>query len=122
MLSTVTRSRRGARGPVIAVTGADEGIGPTITRRLAEDGRFGTVLAIGSSAVAESMLPGVRWTLLDVGAPHRSGTLANALSGVDVIAHLALNGTATDRRDRNVRGTQALLEAASAARVPRLWW
>lgn len=120
MPSTVTRPRQTGRGLVLAVTGAGEGIGPAVTRRLVEDGRFSSILAVGPSTVDESALPGVRWALLDPCAPQPAGVLAAAFKGIDVIVHLAIGLGAGDRRDRNVRGTQALLDAAAAAGVSRL--
>ncbi|QKW09034.1 SDR family oxidoreductase [Streptomyces sp. NA04227] len=109
----------GASGPkpVVAVTGAAQGIGAALVERLAASEDIKQVLAIderrGECEAAE-------WHLLDV----RDPVIAEKLRGADAVVHLALDlGLDSDpvaRSAYNVRGTQTVLTAAAAAGVHRV--
>ena len=107
------RSRR----PLVAVTGAATGLGHAFAVRLAGHPELARVLAIDSVRPA---VPGARSRLVDVREP----ALAESLSGVDSVVHLALDlGFDNDRdvrRSLNVRGTATVLTAAAAAGVRRV--
>jgi nucleoside-diphosphate-sugar epimerase len=104
-------------GPVIAVTGAADGLGHRLAVRLAEGGHVGRLIAIDER---RGEVPGAHWRIMDV----RDPALAGRLEGVDVIVHLALDlSLDSDPRARsvlNVRGTQTVLTAAAAAGVKRV--
>ncbi len=101
---------------MIAVTGAASGVGRALAERLAGSVEVKKVVAIDER---RGDLAGVTWRVLDV----RDPVLADRLSGVDVVVHLALDlSLDSDARARsalNVRGTQTVLTAAAAAGVRR---
>ena len=124
---TVTNARRPVRQertdarhqtmPVVAVTGAADGIGHTLTVRLAASPRVKKVIAIDSQ---RGDIAGVTWRVADV----RDPALAGRLNGVDVVVHadfdLTPDSDARQRRAFNVRGAQTVLTAAAAARIGRV--
>jgi nucleoside-diphosphate-sugar epimerase len=103
-------------GPVVAVTGAAQGLGHALTARLAASDRIGRVVAIDDH---RGDVTGVTWRVVDV----RDPALAGRLAGVDVVVHtdvdLAPDSDARARRAFNVRGAQTVLTAAAAGRVGR---
>ena len=103
-------------GPVVAVTGAAQGLGHALTARLAASDRIGRVVAIDDH---RGDVTGVTWRVVDV----RDPALAGRLTGVDVVVHtdvdLAPDTDARARRAFNVRGAQTVLTAAAAGRVGR---
>lgn len=107
-----TRARRSA--PVVAVTGAAHGLGELLVRRLASSDAVKKVIAIDT---IRGDVAGATWRLADVREP----VLADRLSGVDTIVHLAVDTeAATERPDRhstNTRGTATVLTAAAASGV-----
>jgi nucleoside-diphosphate-sugar epimerase len=111
------RSGRRTRKLTVAVTGAASGVGAALARRLVEDQAVGKVVAIDD---ARGDVTGVTWRVTDV----RDPSLASRLTGVDVVAHLAMDlGVGGDRAARsalNIRGTQTVLTAAAASGVPRV--
>ncbi|MGE5290449.1 MAG: NAD-dependent epimerase/dehydratase family protein [Micromonosporaceae bacterium] len=117
--TTRSRERRAARGagPVVAVTGAAEGLGHALAARLAASGRVRKVVAIDDH---RGEVTGVVWRVVDV----RDPVLAGRLAGVDVVVHtdLDLSPDSDDRQRRafNVRGAQTVLTAAAAERVRRV--
>ena len=108
------RSRVRKGGLVIAVTGAAHGLGETLVRRLASSDQVKKIIAIDT---IRGDVAGATWRLADVREP----VLADRLTGVDVIVHLAVDtGSADERPDRhstNVRGTATVLTAAAASGV-----
>lgn len=110
------RARRSA-GPVVAVTGAAEGLGRALVTRLVDNPAFGKIVAIDDHRGDAS---GVTWRVVDV----RDPALAGRLAGVDVVVHLdldiSLDADPTERRAYNVRGAQTVLTAAAAERVGRV--
>ena len=102
-------------GPVVAVTGAAQGLGHALTARLAASDRIGRVVAIDDH---RGDVTGVTWRVVDVRDPALAG-----LTGVDVVVHtdvdLAPDTDARARRAFNVRGAQTVLTAAAAGRVGR---
>ncbi|MYS55318.1 NAD-dependent epimerase/dehydratase family protein, partial [Streptomyces sp. SID6013] len=108
---STSSARPGARGPVVAVTGAASGVGALLTERLAASDEVRQVVAIderrGGCEAAE-------WQILDV----RDPAIAEKLRGADVVVHLALDldleTDAAARTAYNVRGTQTVLTAAAA--------
>ena len=124
---TVTNARRPVRSersdtrsqpmPVVAVTGAAEGIGSALTVRLAASPKVKKVIAIDGQ---RGDIAGVTWRVADV----RDPALAGRLGGVDVVVHadldLAPDSDARTRRAFNVRGAQTVLTAAAAGRVGRV--
>ena len=103
-------------GPVVAVTGAAQGLGHALTARLAASDRIGRVVAIDDH---RGDVTGVTWRVVDV----RDPALAGRLTGVDVVVHTDVDlGPDTDARARrafNVRGAQTVLTSAAAGRVGR---
>jgi nucleoside-diphosphate-sugar epimerase len=124
---TVTNARRPVRHersaasnqpmPVVAVTGAADGIGHALTTRLAASPGLKRVVAIDDR---RGDIAGVTWRVADV----RDPALAGRLAGVDVVVHadfdLAPDADARQRRAFNVRGAQTVLTAAAAGRVGRV--
>ncbi|PRY02030.1 NAD-dependent epimerase/dehydratase family protein [Allonocardiopsis opalescens] len=103
--------------PVVAVTGAADGVGRALVARLADSDTAAKVVAIDER---RGDVRGVTWRLVDVRAPR----LAARLTGVDVIVHLdddrSVETPARRRRAYNVRGAQTVLTAAAAERVPHV--
>ncbi|KWX04188.1 NAD-dependent dehydratase [Carbonactinospora thermoautotrophica] len=115
---SVVRSGRIPRGrPVVAVTGAASGVGRALTQRLAACEQVRKVVAVDER---RGDVRGVTWRVLDV----RDPILADRLSGVDVVVHLATDTSVETppqaRTSLNVRGTQTVLTAAAAAGVRRV--
>jgi nucleoside-diphosphate-sugar epimerase len=108
------RARGRRAGPVVAVTGAAHGLGELLVRRLAASASVKKVIAIDT---IRGDVAAATWRLVDVREP----VLADRLSGVDVLVHLAVDiDAASERPDRhstNVRGTATALTAAPAAGV-----
>ena len=107
-------TERGHR-PVVAVTGAAQGLGHALIARLVASDRIGRVVAIDDH---RGDVTGVTWRVVDVRDPALAG-----LTGVDVLVHtdvdLAPDTDARARRAFNVRGAQTVLTAAAAGRVGR---
>ena len=103
--------------PVVAVTGAADGIGHAITVRLAASPKVRRVIAIDAR---RGDITGVTWRVADV----RDPSLAGRLAGVDVVVHadldLSPDSDPRQRRAFNVRGAQTVLTAAAAGRVGRV--
>ncbi len=114
-----SRDRRAARGPgpVVAVTGAAQGLGHALAARLAASRRVKKVVAIDDH---RGEVTGVVWRVVDV----RDPVLAGRLAGVDVVVHtdleLAPDCDDRERRAFNVRGAQTVLTAAAAEGVGRV--
>jgi nucleoside-diphosphate-sugar epimerase len=110
------RPRRSA-GPVIAVTGAADGIGRALVARLAGSADIKKVIALDDH---RGDVPGVTWRVVDIRDPQ----LTSRISDVDVIVHLDIDHSPdTDHRERrayNVRGAQTVITAAAAVRVRRV--
>lgn len=114
----------GARGPVVAVTGAATGIGALLTERLAASEEVKQVVAVDER---RGDCDAAQWHILDV----RDPAIADKLRGVDVVVHLALDldlgSDAAARTAYNVQGTQTVLTAAAAPGcaawccAPRRW-
>ena len=102
--------------PVVAVTGAADGIGYALTARLAASPKVKKVIAIDGR---RGDIAGVTWRVADVRDPALAG-----LAGVDVVVHadldLAADTDARSRRAFNVRGAQTVLTSAAAGRVGRV--
>jgi nucleoside-diphosphate-sugar epimerase len=109
--------REAGQGPVVAVTGAAQGLGHALTVRLAASPRIGRVVAIDGH---RGDVAGVTWRVVDV----RDPALAGRLTGVDVVVHtdidMAPDSDNRTRRAFNVRGAQTVLTAAAAGRVGRV--
>src|SRR3954466_8542314 len=116
-LSTREVRPRRSTGPVIAVTGAADGIGRALVARLAGSGDIKKVIALDDH---RGDVPGATWRVVDIRDPQ----LANRISDVDVIVHLDIDQSPdTDHRERrayNVRGAQTVITAAAAVRVKRV--
>jgi nucleoside-diphosphate-sugar epimerase len=109
------RRRRFRTGsPVVAVTGAADGLGRALVEALSRRTDLGGVVAID---VRTAKVDGVTWRRADV----RDPVLRERLAGVDVVVHLAtgFHEEPNERRARNVHGTASLLDAARAAGVGR---
>ncbi|GII66654.1 NAD-dependent dehydratase [Sphaerisporangium krabiense] len=105
------------RPPVVAVTGAASGLGREFLSRVASSADFRRVVAIDDQ---RGDVPDVTWRVLDV----RDPLLANRVSDVDVLVHLAtdysLDSDPGERRAYNLRAAQTVLTASAAARVRRV--
>ena len=117
MSSPADNSRRGAMRPVVAVTGAAEGIGAAVAARLAANPEVRKTIGLDLRRVD---LPGVVYRSADA----RDPGLAERLAGVDVIVHAdmdrSLDTDPSKRTAWNVRGAQTVLTAAAAAGVERV--
>jgi nucleoside-diphosphate-sugar epimerase len=115
----VIRARRSRRtpAPVVAVTGAATGLGRAVLESLAGHAELSGLVGID---VRSARVDGVQWRRADV----RDPALRERLAGVDVVVHLAttygLHASPDERRALNVRGTAAVLDAATAAGVSRV--
>ncbi|MGI5226184.1 NAD-dependent epimerase/dehydratase family protein [Actinoallomurus iriomotensis] len=116
MSTRQVRPRRSA-GPVVAVTGAADGIGRALVARLAASAEVRKVVALDDH---RGDVPGVTWRVVDIRDPQ----LTSRISDVDVIVHLDVDQSPeTDHRERrayNVRGAQTVITAAAAVRVRRV--
>lgn len=115
---SVRRERSTASAlPVVAVTGAADGLGQALAERLADSEKVARVVAIDDH---RGDVAGVTWRLADVHDP----TLASRLTDVNVIAHADMDLSAQSgpraRRAANVRAAQTVLTAAAAERVDRV--
>lgn len=101
----------------IAVTGAATGVGRALAARLVRDEGVRKVVAIDER---RGDVPGAVWRIMDI----RDPAMAGRLGDVDAVIHLGvetdLDADPAQRGPRNVRGTQTVLTAAAAARVPRV--
>ncbi|MQA94970.1 MAG: NAD-dependent epimerase/dehydratase family protein [Streptosporangiales bacterium] len=111
------RGDAGGSGPVVAVTGAADGLGRALATHLAASPEVSKVIAIDAQ---RGDVAGVTWRVVDV----RDPIVAGRLSGVDVVVHLDLDRSletpSRERRSYNVRGAQTVLTAAAAERVPHV--
>lgn len=111
------RSRRSAPAPVVAVTGAADGVGRAVAVQLAASSAIKRVVGFDER---RGDVEGVTWRVVDV----RDPALAGRLGGIDVLVHLAVDTgvelDAAQRHQRNVRGVQTVLTAAAAAGVRRV--
>ncbi|GAB2840217.1 SDR family oxidoreductase [Actinoallomurus bryophytorum] len=116
MSTRQVRPRRSA-GPVIAVTGAADGIGRALVARLAGSADIKKVIALDDH---RGDVPGVTWRVVDIRDPQ----LAQRISDVDAIVHLDVDQSPEtghrERRAYNVRGAQTVVTAAAAVRVRRV--
>lgn len=105
------------RSPVVAVTGAASGLGRAFLAHAASAADFRRVVAIDEQ---RGDVPNVTWRVIDV----RDPLLANRLSDIDVLVHLAADYTLdtdpTRRRAYNLRAAETVLTASAAARVRRV--
>ena len=133
-------ARGGAARPVIAVTGAASPAGRAVLRllldRMGESGRAATctrpqqLIAIDTAdridaeRIAADRAAGVLWRHADVASPE----VADSLTGVDVVIHVAaaddlgalLRQPSAQRRVRAVRAAQAVTTATAAVGAQRL--
>lgn len=111
------RSRRSRRLPGVAVTGAADGLGESLARRLVARPDVGRVIAL---AERRGDVPGATWRVLDV----RDPALAGRLGGVDTLVHLDVDTALTDdgagRHARNLRAAETVLTSAAASGVRRV--
>ncbi|MFB9832145.1 NAD-dependent epimerase/dehydratase family protein [Actinoallomurus acaciae] len=116
MSTRQVRPRRSA-GPVVAVTGAADGIGRALVARLAASADVRKVVALDDH---RGDVPGVTWRVVDIRDPQ----LTSRISDVDVIVHLDVDQSPEtghrERRAYNVRGAQTVITAAAAVRVRRV--
>lgn len=105
------------RQPVVAITGAASGLGRELLARLANSADFRRVVAIDEQ---RGDIQDVTWRVIDV----RDPLLANRISDIDVLVHLAGNyavdANPSERRAYNLRAAQTVLTASAAARVRRV--
>lgn len=111
------RRRRTPDGVGVGVTGASGGLGRALVERLA--GGPDAPLVVGLDATP-APVAGVQWRPADVLARD----LATHLTELRTVVHLAVSydptADAASRRNRTVRGTRAVLEAARKAGVRRV--
>jgi UDP-glucose 4-epimerase len=109
----------------VVVTGASGNVGAGVLRALARQLPATEIIGVCRRPPTEGLLyEGVQWHAVDLSSPDAATQLAPAMSGADVVIHLALAVQPvrdTDYLHRaNVLGTQAVLKAMTAAGVPQL--
>ncbi len=113
------RRRRTPGSLRIGVTGGSSGLGRALLQRLAGSAQLGEVDLVGLDRTPER-IDGVTWRQADP----RGRRLAARLDGITTVVQLALSvdpaAGPRSRRDLNVRGTAALLDAARVAGVDRV--
>jgi len=111
-------------GRTVAITGASGNVGTALLRRLAEAG-VTEVRGLARRRPPEvEPYAGVRWFPADLGTAASEPVLAEFLTGVDAVVHLAW-ALVPDRQPEllhavNVEGTRRVLAAAGAAGVPHV--
>ena len=111
------------RGRTIAVTGASGNLGTALLRRLTDPSAGVAEVRGLARRQPPQVAPysGVRWHLTDLGGPRSEAALAEFLSGVDAVVHLAWalqpGRQPDDLRRVNVEGTRRVLRAAGVAGV-----
>jgi len=111
-------------GMTVAITGASGNVGTALLRALADAGvREVRGLARRRPPEVEPYA-GVRWSSADLGTAESEPVLAEFMSGVDAVVHLAW-ALVPDREPDvllavNVEGTRRVLAAAGAAGVPHV--
>ncbi|MCZ4604896.1 SDR family oxidoreductase [Streptomyces sp. Lzd4kr] len=105
----------------IVVTGATGNVGTSVVRLLSEDPEVGSVLGL-ARRIPDWSPPKTDWAAVDLAAER--GDLAELFAGATAVIHLAwafqpTHDPATTWRT-NVLGGLHVLEAAAAARVPKL--
>lgn len=102
------------------MTGAADGLGALLLTRLAARADVAGVVGIDIARPALGRTAGVEWRAADV----RDPLLGERLHGVETLVHLAttydVRRPAAERRALNVRGTEAVLAAATLAGVRRV--
>ncbi|WP_326686273.1 NAD-dependent epimerase/dehydratase family protein [Streptomyces sp. NBC_01795] len=102
------------------VTGGSGFIGQVLVRRLLDEGHSVGVLVRGETSAAKVSALGAKPVRGELTDP---STWRNELTGSDVVFHLAAETDVTADRERHqlvtVRGTQAAVDAARYAQVPR---
>jgi nucleoside-diphosphate-sugar epimerase len=116
----------------VAVTGASGNLGSALLRRLIRPGAGGgsghSVLGVARRTPKPGpATPGagdLGWLALDVTSPEAENRLTEAFTGLDAVVHLAWQLQPGHDLNRlwevNVGGTQRVIRAAVAARVPQL--
>ncbi|MGI5120391.1 NAD-dependent epimerase/dehydratase family protein [Marinactinospora thermotolerans] len=111
---------RDTEGPVVAVTGAANGVGRILVERLLTSRGSGEISEVVAIDGRRGDTEGVTWRVADVCDPR----LAARLHGVDVLVHTADDRSPeTPQRERhahNIRAAQTVLTAAAAERVSRV--
>ncbi|WP_231737535.1 NAD-dependent epimerase/dehydratase family protein [Mycobacterium sp. IS-1742] len=107
------------------VTGASGNVGTGVLRALARQLPDAEVVGVCRRPPTHGQpYERVRWHAVDLSAPSAAADLELALRGADVVVHLALAVHPVRDEDylyrANVRGTQALLDAMTAAGVGQL--
>ncbi|MEV2210137.1 NAD-dependent epimerase/dehydratase family protein [Streptomyces sp. NPDC050997] len=104
----------------VFVTGGSGFIGQVLVRRLLDEGHSVSVLVRSETSAAKVSALGAKPVRGELTDP---ATWRNDLTGSDVVFHLAAETDVTADRERHelvtVRGTQAAVDAARYARVPR---
>lgn len=109
----------------VVVTGASGNVGTGVLRALAAQLPDTEVIGVCRRPPTHGQVyERVRWHAVDLAAPTAVAELGTAMSGADVVIHLALAVQPVRDEDYlyrvNVVGTQALLDAMAAAGVPQL--
>ncbi len=110
----------------IVITGASGNLGTALLRRLTLDADAHDLVGVVRRPPTDAGAPydAVRWVAVDLAEPGARDELAPAMAGADAVVHLAWGfqpSHNTDYLDRlGVAGTEAVIEAASAAGVPHL--
>lgn len=111
------RSRR-TRKPVIAVTGAADGVGRALAERLAGRADVAKVVAVDDR---RGDVAGVTWRVFDLTDPAAVGRLGKVDTVVHLHADVGFDSFRPDRdRASSLRGTQAVLSVAAATGVRRV--
>ena len=111
---TVSRRRRRAGPPIVAVTGAATGLGLALLERLAGRTDLAALVGVDLSGPPVQQPASVEWR-----SPEQPGWCA----AVDVVVHLAMSydvaQESTQRHQLNTRGTALVLQAARLAGAER---
>jgi dihydroflavonol-4-reductase len=108
--------------PLAVITGASGLVGGNLAEALLQQGHRVRATRRASTRVDHLDDLAIEWADADLGQPRR---LADAFAGADVVFHCAAHvttrrGVSSEMTAANVTGTAHVLEAARAARVPRL--
>ncbi|MBU7600754.1 NAD-dependent epimerase/dehydratase family protein [Streptomyces sp. P38-E01] len=123
MVDTPSPQNSSSAGLRVAVTGASGNVGTRVVNALGADPRIDTIVGLSRRA-PDTAPPKTTWVTTDLGRAESESRLTAAFRGVDAVIHLAwLIQPSRDPHTTwaaNVLGSERVLRAVAAARVPQL--